>query len=94
MAEAATMRFLDVWYTRFDADQLIAKAAAADNKRAVKAAKKALAKAQKRTSLGSLAKLRGAGQRRLPDQAAATRDRPAALDSADVRLPGRSSLYA
>ena len=29
MAKAATMRFLDVWYTRFDADKLIARSARA-----------------------------------------------------------------
>ncbi len=56
MAEAARMRFLDVWYTRFDADKVIAQLAATADKAAIKAAKKALAKAQKRTSLGSLAK--------------------------------------
>ena len=56
MAKAATMRFLDVWYTRFDADKVIAELAASADKAAVKAAKKALAKAQTRTSLGSLAK--------------------------------------
>ena len=50
------MRFLDVWYTRFDADKVIAEFAATADKAAVKAAKKALAKAQTRTSLGSLAK--------------------------------------
>ncbi len=56
MAKAATMRFLDVWYTRFDADQLIAEFSATADKAASKAAKKVLAKAQKRTSLGSLSK--------------------------------------
>ena len=56
MAKAATMRFLDVWYARFDADKLIAELAATADKAAVKAAQKALAKAQTRTSLGSLAK--------------------------------------
>ena len=56
MAKAATMRFLDVWYTRFDADKLIAELAATADKASVKAAKKVLAKAQTRTSLGSLAK--------------------------------------
>lgn len=56
MALAATMRFLDVWYTRFDADRLIDQLAARTDKAAVKAARKALAKAQTRTSLGSLDK--------------------------------------
>ncbi len=52
MAEAARMRFLDVWYARIDADTVLAELNAAD----AKAAQKALAKAQTRTSLGSLAK--------------------------------------
>ena len=56
MAKAATMRFLDVWYTRFDADKLIAELAPTADKAAVKSARKALAKAQTRTSLGSLSK--------------------------------------
>jgi uncharacterized protein (DUF2252 family) len=56
LAEAATMRFLDVWYTRFDADKLIAELSATAGKSSVKAAKKALKKAQTRTSLGSLEK--------------------------------------
>jgi len=56
MAKAATMRFLDVWYTRFDADRLIADLAPCADKDSIKSAQKALAKAQTRTSLGSLAK--------------------------------------
>jgi uncharacterized protein (DUF2252 family) len=50
------MRFLDVWYTRFDADRLIADLAPSADKASIKSAQKALAKAQTRTSLGSLAK--------------------------------------
>jgi uncharacterized protein (DUF2252 family) len=57
MATAATMRFLDVWYTRFEADKVIAELSATAGKSSVKSAKKAVAKAQTRTSLGSLAKL-------------------------------------
>ena len=57
MAKAATMRFLDIWYMRFDADKLIAEISTRADKAAVKSAKKALAKAQKKTSLGSLEKL-------------------------------------
>jgi uncharacterized protein (DUF2252 family) len=53
MAKAATMRFLDLWYTRFDADTLLA---ATTDKAAIKSAKKALAKARTKTSLGSLDK--------------------------------------
>ena len=57
IAKAATMRFLDVWYTRFDADKLIADLAPTVDKAVIKSVQKALAKAQSRTSLGSLSKL-------------------------------------
>jgi uncharacterized protein (DUF2252 family) len=57
IAKAATMRFLDVWYARFDADKVIAELTATAGKGAVKSAKKVLAKAQTKTSLGSLEKL-------------------------------------
>jgi uncharacterized protein (DUF2252 family) len=56
MATAATMRFLDVWYTRLDADRVIEQLAGTADKTAIKRARKALAKAETRTSLGSLAK--------------------------------------
>ena len=56
MAKAARMRFLDVWYKRFDADKLLADLARTADKGAIKSARKALAKAQTRTSLGSLSK--------------------------------------
>jgi uncharacterized protein (DUF2252 family) len=56
MAKAAAMRFLDVWYTRFDADKVIAELTSTADKASVKAAKKVVRKAQTRTSLGSLAK--------------------------------------
>jgi uncharacterized protein (DUF2252 family) len=56
LAKAATMRFLDVWYTRFDADKLIADLAPTVDKAVTKSLQKALAKAQSRTSLGSLSK--------------------------------------
>ncbi|MGZ6637074.1 MAG: DUF2252 domain-containing protein [Solirubrobacteraceae bacterium] len=56
MAKAARMRFLDVWYTRFDADKVLADLNPRAGKAAITAAQKALAKAQTRTSLGSLAK--------------------------------------
>ncbi len=52
MAGAAGMRFLDVWYARIDADTLVGELGADD----AKSANKTLAKAQTRTSLGSLAK--------------------------------------
>jgi uncharacterized protein (DUF2252 family) len=56
MATAATMRFLDIWYARIDADQLIADLTRTADRASIKSARKALAKAQTRTSLGSLAK--------------------------------------
>ena len=56
MAKAATMRFLDVWYTRFDAETVIAQIASRLGKGEAKSARKTLAKARTRTSLGSLSK--------------------------------------
>ncbi len=56
IAKAATMRFLDVWYTRIDADKLLSNLRGASGKDQVKAAQKMLAKARTRTSLGSLEK--------------------------------------
>jgi len=56
MGIASRMRFLDVWYTRFDADKLLADLAPRVKKGEIKSAQKALAKAQTRTSLGSLSK--------------------------------------
>ena len=56
IAAAATMRFLDVWYTRFDADRLLAEFGPKVKKSEIKSARKVLAKAQTRTSLGSLSK--------------------------------------
>ena len=50
------MRFLDVWYTRFDAEELLADFGPTVKKAERKSARKVLAKAQTRTSLGSLAK--------------------------------------
>jgi uncharacterized protein (DUF2252 family) len=56
MARAAAMRFLDVWYARVDADTVLAELAHRDDKATVNAVQKGLAKARKRTSLGSLSK--------------------------------------
>ena len=56
MSAAAAMRFLDVWYERIDAEQLLAQVAATVDKATRKAAQKNLAKARSRTSLGSLSK--------------------------------------
>jgi uncharacterized protein (DUF2252 family) len=56
IAGAATMRFLDVWYTRFDAEEVLAELGPKVKKADRKSARKVLAKAQTRTSLGSLSK--------------------------------------
>ena len=56
IATAASMRFLDVWYTRFDAEDLLAQFGPKVKKAERKSARRVLAKAQTRTSLGSLAK--------------------------------------
>src|SRR4051812_17907356 len=56
MTTAAGMRFLDVWYTRSDTEELLTKLAGGEDKATMKAAKKGLAKARTRTSLGSLSK--------------------------------------
>jgi uncharacterized protein (DUF2252 family) len=56
MGRAAAMRFLDVWYARLDADQLLEQVASSEGKSTAKRAEKNLAKARKRTSLGSLEK--------------------------------------
>jgi len=56
MATAAAMRFLDVWYTRSDVEELLSTLARGDDKASTKAAQKNLAKARTRTSLGSLSK--------------------------------------
>ena len=53
IARAAAMRFIDVWYTRVDAEDLLGEL---EDKATVKAAHKSLAKARTRTSLGSLSK--------------------------------------
>jgi uncharacterized protein (DUF2252 family) len=56
MAGATALRFLDVWYTRTDADDLLGRLAAGEDKATAKAAQRGLAKARTRTSLGSLSK--------------------------------------
>ena len=56
MAMAAAMRFLEVWYARIDAEDLLTELAAREGKSKIKAAQKGLAKARTRTSLGSLSK--------------------------------------
>jgi len=81
IAKAARMRFLDVWYKRFDAVKLLADLAPSVEKAAIKSARKAVAKAQTRTSLGSLSKYAQPVEGRLPDQAAAAGDRAPARDA-------------
>ena len=56
IATAATMRFLDVWYARVDVEDLLAQLSPTADKATLKAAQKNLAKARKKTSLGSLGK--------------------------------------
>src|SRR3954462_7431884 len=56
ITRAAAMRFLEVWYARIDAEDLLAELTVRDDKATVKAAQKGLAKARTRTSLGSLSK--------------------------------------
>src|SRR4051795_1107278 len=56
MTKATAMRFLDVWYTRSDAEDLLGQLAGGEDKATMKAAQKGLAKARTRTSLGSLSK--------------------------------------
>jgi len=56
MAQLATMRFLDVWYARIDIEEILDRLAPRADKAAMKAAEKNVAKARRRTSLGSLEK--------------------------------------
>ncbi len=56
MATAAATRFLEVWYARTDAELLLQEIGSGGDKATIKAAKKNLAKARKRTSIGSLGK--------------------------------------
>jgi uncharacterized protein (DUF2252 family) len=56
MAKAAAMRFLEVWYARLDAEDVLAELSDREDKATIKATQKTLAKARKRTSLGSLSK--------------------------------------
>src|SRR3954469_20025611 len=56
MTRATAMRFLDVWYTRSDTEDLLTNLAGGEDKATIKAAQQGLAKARTRTSLGSLSK--------------------------------------
>ena len=57
VAEGAAMRFLDVWYTRVDVDELFASLTANADAATIKAAQRPPSKARSRTSLGSLSML-------------------------------------
>src|SRR3954466_10418028 len=57
MARATAMRFLEVWYARVDAEDLLARLSGHEDKATIKAAQKNLAKARTRTSVGSFSKL-------------------------------------
>ena len=54
MAAFVQMPFLDVWYTRVDADRLLELLAPTASKKGLSQARKGIAKAQRRTSLGAL----------------------------------------
>jgi uncharacterized protein (DUF2252 family) len=56
MATLAAMRFLDIWYARIDIQDLLDQLAPRADKATMKATAKNLAKARRRTSLGSLQK--------------------------------------
>ena len=71
MAEAARMRFLDVWYARIDADTLLAELTAADGQERAEDAGEGAHADQPRLA----GEVRAARRRRLPDQAAAAADR-------------------
>jgi uncharacterized protein (DUF2252 family) len=54
MAAFVKMPFLDVWYTRIDAEGLLDRLAPTASKKGLSEARKGIAKAQRRTSLGAL----------------------------------------
>ena len=72
MAKAATMRFLDVWYTRFDADKLIAELGPKVKKADDQVRSEGPGEGADADEPGLAVEVRAAGRRRLPDQAAAT----------------------
>src|SRR3954463_2910512 len=57
MTRASAMRFLEVWYARVDAEDLLSRLSGREDKATIKAAQKNLAKARTRTSVGSFSKL-------------------------------------
>jgi uncharacterized protein (DUF2252 family) len=70
MADFATMGTLDVWYSRFEVESVLAKYADQFKPRAVKRARKAVAKAQTRDSMSAVSKLTHVvdGETRIVDQ--------------------------
>jgi uncharacterized protein (DUF2252 family) len=56
MAELAAMPFLDVWYSRTDADSIVEEIARSSSKKGVKEVQKMINKAGRKTNLGALAR--------------------------------------
>ena len=83
MAKAAQMRFLDVWYTRLDADKVIARTRRDRRQGRGQVRPEDACEGADADEPGLAGEVRGARRRRLPDQAAAARDRAPARD--DVR---------
>ena len=77
------MRFLDVWYTRFDADKLLADLAPKVGEGRDQVRSEGPGQGADADEPGLAVEVRAAGRRRLPDQAAAAGDRAPARD--DVR---------
>ena len=87
------MRFLEVWYARVDADNALAELSGRNDKATVNAVQKGLAKARKRTSLGSLSKFaqRVDGGYRIREQPPVIA-RPSAANYGDVEQIVRQGL--
>ena len=56
MAELAALPFLDVWYSRTDADSIVEEIARSSSKKGVKEVQKMINKAERKTNLGALAR--------------------------------------
>ena len=82
MATAATMRFLDVWYTRFDADKVLAELAPKAKQGRDQGRSEGSRQGADADEPRLAGEVRAAGRRRLPDQAAAAGDRAPARDDA------------
>ena len=81
MAKAAGMRFLDVWYTRFDADKLLAELGPRVKKGEHQVRSEGPGQGADADEPRLAVEVRAAGRRRLPDQAAAAGDRAPARDA-------------